>query len=199
MTFEYKIKVTLPDSLVNDTDGDPARAEKYWEKELKRRLEFHDAWLPSSSCSVTVYATDDRGLSAGFGISGAVTLFEEERRRELAAVEQIHVDARGPRFDFRNQTGGKQRYARCGNCGERFPLTEDPAEDHHTAQRHHIEACKKRPQAEDERTALLDDWRKQLVETNTDEQRRQLAAAQRPRLAPAQAGKRPFWKFGWRR
>lgn len=66
----------------------------------------------------------------------------------------------------------KARTFLCGNCGERMPLTGDATEDHHTAQRHKLESCRKTGAAKLEHAELL----------ATDSERRRELQAREPRL-----------------
>lgn len=61
------------------------------------------------------------------------------RRAELESSQTISIDARGSRF---HQAERKIKFARCGDCGDRYEITDDPTENHHRAMRHK-DACRK--------------------------------------------------------
>ncbi len=51
---------------------------------------------------------------------------------------------------------------KCANCGKKMPWTNDPEQDHHTAQRHAIEECGERAAAHDEQRELIHEFAQQL-------------------------------------
>jgi hypothetical protein len=62
----------------------------------------------------------------------------ERSGRGLERANLLHIDARAM-FDFSDYGRPQQkapRFARCGNCRQRFRISDDPIENHHAAMRH---------------------------------------------------------------
>ena len=95
------------------------------------------------------------------------------------------------------------RYARCGNCGDRLTLTQDPIENHHIGMRHKFVCRAGSPGAGAAYRQLVSEFESQpnIVAQRENfergERTRQLAAAQTPRLAAAEARKQRSWWKPW--
>ena len=76
----------------------------------------------------------------------------------------------------------RQRYAVCGNCQARYPITDDAAENHHRAMRHK-ETCPKADQAAIDRARLIAEFNAQ---PNIVAQREAFEQSQRAQLAMSQ-------------
>jgi hypothetical protein len=72
----------------------------------------------------------------------------------------------------------RQRYAVCGNCQARYPITDDAAENHHRAMRHK-ETCPKADQAAIDRARLIAEFNAQ---PNIMAQREAFEQSQRDQL-----------------
>ena len=84
-------------------------------------------------------------------------------RPALERPEQINIDARHAVI---HQTElGKAKYARCGNCGTRYEITDDATENHHRAMEHKQECGKGSAKyTEEQRHGLLDEFRDQPMQ-----------------------------------
>lgn len=91
----------------------------------------------------------------------------------------IHIDARHSTF---NEPAEATRYARCGNCGTRYEITEDPTENHHRAMRHKLECGKGSAAYTDaQRESLLAEFNNQPMQVAMRERAaEQLAAGADP-------------------
>jgi hypothetical protein len=84
---------------------------------------------------------------------------------ETSALEPAYeIDARrrGGPPEVQMKPAPSPRYARCGNCGARLELTDDPIENHHRAMRHSREECEARAAG----SWTPDELAKQLYEFN---------------------------------
>lgn len=82
---------------------------------------------------------------------------------ELEKPDQINIDAR--HSVFHEPMGTQRKYARCGNCGTRYEITDDPVENHHRAMRHKDECGKGNAlYTEGQRRDLVDDFNSQPMQ-----------------------------------
>jgi hypothetical protein len=130
----------------------------------------------------------------------------------LDRPDQINIDARtGPFSDFqqpRQQPASAASFARCGNCGDRIPLTGDAMRDHHAAMRHK-QTCRTNTVYEEglynreEYDRIVTENAAQPMQTKYRERAAlalQAAATEALRLLPAgerleAPPARPWWKF----
>jgi hypothetical protein len=129
--------------------------------------------------------------------------------RDPGAIElprQIHVDARTGSFSDppRQQPASRARFAKCGNCMEKIPLSGDAEEDHHRAMLHKDECRFTTDPAENAR--VIDEWHELIREHDAQDMQREYREAARSGLAapharpmlaapPAPARWWQFWKW----
>jgi len=137
-------------------------------------------------------------------LKARVSLHRQRQRdgpHGLERVDQINIDARHAVI---HQPEAKPRRARCGNCGIRYDITEDPTENHHRAM-HHAQVCKRRP-APEEHASLINEFRRQPMPQEFQRRAEEMIAAGADpaeisrtgvSIFPAPRPRRPWWKF-WR-
>jgi hypothetical protein len=124
---------------------------------------------------------------------------------ELERIEQIQVDARRAIIQWPEQP--QTRKARCGNCGTRYAISDDPVSNHHIAMRH-AQICPKRATADEHAKLVLEYWDQPMPRAFARRAQEMIAAGANPAIirthgvnifepAPAERP-RPWWKF-WRR
>ena len=79
----------------------------------------------------------------------------------LERPEQINIDARHAVI---HRPEEKMRYARCGNCGQRYEITGDPTENHHRAMQHKTECARGGVAVEIDRRELSAECREQPMQ-----------------------------------
>lgn len=89
---------------------------------------------------------------------------EQHRSTEsqLERPSQINIDARHA-VAVMHRHEQPPRRVRCGNCGTRYEVTDDPAENHHLAQ-HHARICPKRQMVADEHAKLTAQFQEQAMQ-----------------------------------
>lgn len=102
---------------------------------------------------------------------------DDLRRRNAEALAMLSV--------YLQWQNPGQKFFKCRNCGAELPFSSDPVTDHHTAQRHNVEACTvDRGQIERDRLQLLADFNEQQL----------IQQFERKRTTT----RRPWWQF-WKR
>ena len=115
------------------------------------------------------------------------------RPGDVERPERIHIDARR----FFGDQARPTRYARCGNCGDRMPITDDPTENHHLAMRHK-ENCRRASEAADQHLRLKNEFECQPHVIHL-RKLAELAAAPEPPPAPDKwKERRPRWWEFWK-
>lgn len=118
-------------------------------------------------------------------VTGEVLTIDKDRPEKLERTGVVfEFDARKKK----DEPPEPKEFFKCGNCGKKLPRTRDPETDHHTAQKHAVEECPKRAQAQDEY--------RELLEEHEREKQLAIAAAQQPLLTAAQPSNRNnSWNF----
>lgn len=107
---------------------------------------------------------------------------------EIAMGSTVYEIPRQTQTSDRRHAAAGAKYAKCGNCGEKIPMTDDPAENHHAAQRHKFN-CAKQEQAAAEHVKLLEEH-PQFRNLPPAPAALQIAAAPSPKRMP-----RSWWRF----
>jgi hypothetical protein len=172
---------------------DETRPPKNPEMSIIVHPEQPGAWAPTPHQLAHVSEVL-RTLSLKMRTSGGTEI--EIPLSEISMGQTVH-EIRQPR----QQPASGARHAKCGNCGDRLPLTGDAEADHHNAMRHklvcRVAADPARQQAAMlERSRLIDEHQIQPMQAHY----RQLQAAPQLQLtAETQlqltAPKKPWWKF----
>lgn len=175
MKFHYRVDLEIPD----DWAGTPADRETYRQTEAAMLDQLRAA------CARIVPTTDStwnvEPIRPELEVSGLVAIpFERpagmddlyrrgqeleqiERRGALDKPGQINIDAR--HATIHEAPEGKGKFARCGNCGTRYEITDDPTENHHRAMRHKDECGKGSAMyTEGQRRDLLNDFHQQPMQ-----------------------------------
>lgn len=143
MKFTYEVSIELPDDWQAPgwIDQQPTKTGEALAAELRH------------ACARIVPTTDSTWHVELIGPRLDTIPMKEPGPGELARVEHRGGELeRSPYFDIDARHGSveihgagrKQKYAKCGNCGVRIPIGDDPVENHHAAQRHKI-TCGSRP------------------------------------------------------
>jgi hypothetical protein len=136
-------------------------------------------------------------------LRNAVELHRQRRKTaEIERADQINIDAR---HSVIHQAQPKPRRARCGNCGTRYEITEDPIENHHRAMRH-ARICARRDTAAEHARLVTEFWTQPMPRDFAERARQMIAAGADPAAierggislfpAPTPAPRR-WWQF-WR-
>ncbi len=88
-----------------------------------------------------------------------------ERATELERTDPINIDARHATFNQNNRPQEKKKYARCGNCGQRYEIGDDAADNHHRAMIHKTECSKGNPVSVNlQRRHFMEDFQEQPMQ-----------------------------------
>jgi hypothetical protein len=162
--YQYIVTLNLP----NDWQGPGTTSPPYSQMHEALAKELQTACariVPTTDCHWDVKPIGPHLEPAGLETipmrdPGPGELARIERRGELERPPYFDIDARHGSVEIHGG-GKKQKYAKCGNCGVRIPIGDDPTENHHAAMRHKI-TCGSRPV-----DALSDDdYQKQVDDFN---------------------------------